>query len=246
MKTKLFSDRFYSYPTSPESSVDFKKGQRSRVEDSRIIIYANLDCLDYKLIDNQGPIDSIKFIITQIKLSWTRIEIFFLYDQLNGLLYFFFVPMEQNVEIIQKSNYPNEVIRQQIRICDLNKKIENYINFYLNMQYKIQFGFAVKIHNLDGILKFRIKKIRSNNANLDTLTLEGPQPKVGLKNPLGTYGIKKFGLSSILEESIKDFNQLNFDHLILIMDFKLPILKQKNQLRGISNKSYDVKAHIKL
>ncbi|RNA23951.1 hypothetical protein BpHYR1_016269 [Brachionus plicatilis] len=29
----------------------------------------------------------------------------------------------------------------------------------------------------------------------------------------------------ILEESIKDLNQLDFDHLIMIMNFKLPQLK---------------------
>ncbi|RNA13961.1 hypothetical protein BpHYR1_031324 [Brachionus plicatilis] len=28
---------------------------------------------------------------------------------------------------------------------------------------------------------------------------------------------------AILEESIKDLNQLNFDHLIMIMNFKLPL-----------------------
>ncbi|RNA27596.1 hypothetical protein BpHYR1_023854 [Brachionus plicatilis] len=32
----------------------------------------------------------------------------------------------------------------------------------------------------------------------------------------------------ILEESIKDLNQLNFDHLIMIMNFKLPYINYFN------------------
>ncbi|RNA39625.1 hypothetical protein BpHYR1_026380 [Brachionus plicatilis] len=41
--------------------------------------------------------------------------------------------------------------------------------------------------------------------------------------------ILKDAYKPILEESIKDLNQLNFDHLIMIMNFKLPKFSNENK-----------------
>ncbi|RNA09748.1 hypothetical protein BpHYR1_023015 [Brachionus plicatilis] len=107
--------------------------------------------------------------------------------------------------LARKANFEGK-LKFMIKFCDLNKKIENYRNFFLNMQYKIQLGFAVKSHNLD------------------TLTLEGPQTKVGLKNPLGTYGIKKFGLSS--KNQLKSYDVKVSEELIANI---IKNLKHKNR-----------------